>query len=413
MLDRPSSGSSDIFQRYGLRRIINASGTETTKGASPVCPEVIEAVTALVPYSVDMLELQSVACHTIARAYGCEAGIVANCSAAGISIAVAACMTGADLANAERLPDTSFMRNEVILQRGHNVTYGGYVTQNVAITGAKIVEIGAATECGAYQLAPALSPNTAAALYVVSHHTVQSGLVNLETFCHVAHEHNVPVIVDGAAEPEPRAFLAAGADLVITSMHKSFASFTGATIAGKCDLVRACLYQEKGIGRPMKVGKEGVIAAIAAVERWEALDREEAMRALDRRLRRGKETLDRVPGLKTEIEIDSTSGLFSRLLIHVDPAEAGLTAYDLSARLGGLRPAIAVRTLMADIGLLQVDLRRASDEVADHIIDSIVQIVGEADAPSAAPRRQGPSPNLADLAAASLERFPLSMDRDE
>ena len=28
----------DLFERLGLRRIVNVSGTETTKGASPVCP---------------------------------------------------------------------------------------------------------------------------------------------------------------------------------------------------------------------------------------------------------------------------------------------------------------------------------------------------------------------------------------
>src|ERR671917_660317 len=163
MLDRPrlerANATDDPFQRYGLRRLINASGTETTKGASPVCPEVVAAVTALVPHSVEMLELQSVACATIARVFGTEAGVVVNCSAAGISIATAAAMTGLDLAAVERLPDTTGLKNEVVLQRGHNITYGGYVTQNVAIVGGKIVEIGAATECGTYQLEAAIGPN--------------------------------------------------------------------------------------------------------------------------------------------------------------------------------------------------------------------------------------------------------------
>ena len=46
----PDSSTSQpaVFERLGLRRIVNVSGTETTKGASPVCPEVIAAV-ALLP----------------------------------------------------------------------------------------------------------------------------------------------------------------------------------------------------------------------------------------------------------------------------------------------------------------------------------------------------------------------------
>jgi uncharacterized pyridoxal phosphate-dependent enzyme len=411
MLDRttPAPNTADPFERYGLRRVINASGTATTKGASPVCPEVIDAVAALVPQSVEMIELQSVASQIIARVFGSEAGVVVNCTAAGISIAVAAAMTGLNLAAAERLPDTTGLKSEVILQRGHNVTYGGHVTQNVTITGAKIVEIGAATECGAYQLAAAIGSATAAALYVVSHHTVQSGLIDLSTFCEVCHEKGVPVIVDGAAEPDPRVFLAAGADLVITSMQKAFASLTAATIAGRRELVRACYLQDKGIGRPMKVGKEGVIATIAALERWERLDHNAIRREQDARLARAKARLDGVPGLTVTTELDSTSKLFSRLLLRVDPAKAGLTASELTQAVWNETPSIFVRGLMADIGLLQVDLRRSSDELANHIADTIARLVEAAAARGPARARDKPAPHHAHEARAGVLRFPLGM----
>jgi L-seryl-tRNA(Ser) seleniumtransferase len=411
MLDRHATNATDDpFERYGLRRLINASGTETTKGASPVCQEVIDAVAALVPNSVEMIELQSVACATIARAFGSEAGVVANCSAAGISIAVAACMTGVDLARAEQLPNTAGMKNEVIIQRGHNITYGGHITQNITLTGAKVVEIGAATECGAYQLDAAIGANTAAALYVVSHHTVQSGLIDLETFCKVCHRRGVPVIVDGAAEPDPRVFLKAGGDLVITSMQKAFAGLTAATIAGRLDLVRACYLQDKGIGRPMKVGKEGVIATIAALERWEHLDHDAIRVAHQRRLERAKTRLEKLPGIAVQIEPDATSKLFSRLLLQVDPVRAGMTAMELSQALWNERPSIFVRNLMADIGLLQIDYRRANDAMADHITDAIARIVETAAANGPSRSAAVPAPNLADGALAGILRFPLRMD---
>lgn len=411
MLDRPAPNTTDDpFERYGLRRLINASGTETTKGASPVCQEVIDAVTALVPNSVEMIELQSIACATVARAFGAEAGVVANCSAAGISIAIAASMTGLDLAKTEQLPDTRGMRNEIIIQRGHNITYGGYITQNITLTGAKVVEIGAATECGAYQLAGAIGTNTAAALYVVSHHTVQSGLIDLETFCKVCHEKDIPVIVDGAAEPDPRLFLRAGADLVITSMQKAFAGLTAATIAGRLDLVRACYMQDKGLGRPMKVGKEGVVATIAALERWEHLDHADIRATRQKRLEHAKAKLENLPGLTVQIEVDSTSKLFSRLLLHVDATKAGLTAMELSQALWNERPSIFVRNLMADIGLLQVDYRRADDAMTDHITETIARIVTTAAAKGPSRSANMPAPNLADGALTGILRFPLKMD---
>ena len=72
----------DIFERLGLCRVINVSGTETSLGGTPVCDEVIAAVTELVPNSVKLTELQSAACQVIARALGSEAGCVTGCTAA-------------------------------------------------------------------------------------------------------------------------------------------------------------------------------------------------------------------------------------------------------------------------------------------------------------------------------------------
>jgi D-glucosaminate-6-phosphate ammonia-lyase len=402
-----TSSQPGLFERLGLRRIVNVSGTETTKGASPVCPEVVAAVSELVPHSVEMAELQSVASATIARALGSEAGFVTNCTAAGITIAVAACMTGRNLARVEQLPDTAGMKGAVVIQRGHNVTYGGHITQNIRLTGARPVEIGAATECGAYQLRAAFDDRTAAALYVVSHHTVQSGLIDLETFCKVCHKADIPVIVDAAAEPDPRMFLEAGADLVVFSTQKAFAGFTGGVVAGRKKLVQACAYQERGIGRPMKAGKETVISAIAALERWMALDHAKRARDLTARLTRAKAKIEQLPGITVTLEEDATSHTFRRLLLLVDPAQASISAFELSRALWEETPSIFVRNLMADIGLLQIDLRRVDDDVADWVAERIVAIVK-----AGGPRQSGapaPAANLADLSLASLERWPLPL----
>jgi len=106
---------SDPFVRYGLRRVINMSGTETPYGASPVRDEVIEAVRSLVPHSVFMTDLQTAASRTISSALDCEAGCVTACTAASIAMAIAGSMTGNDLGRIEQLPDTKGMRDEVII----------------------------------------------------------------------------------------------------------------------------------------------------------------------------------------------------------------------------------------------------------------------------------------------------------
>jgi D-glucosaminate-6-phosphate ammonia-lyase len=387
---------SDIFSRLGLRRVINVSGTETPLGAAPVCPEVMDAVVNLVPHSVYMAELQSAACATIARATGAEAGCVTGCTAAGIAVSVAACMTGRNLALVEQLPDTTGMKDEVVMQKGHDITYVHHVTQNVHLTGARVVSIGAATQCGIYQLRHALGPRTVAALYVVSHLTVQERLIELEDYCRVCHDADVPVIVDAASQSDPRRYLQAGADLVLFSAHKSFASLTAGVIAGRLDLVQSCMYQEHGIGRPMKVGKEGVIAVIAALERWLAEDKGATRRALDARLERARARLSEIPGL--HIERHGTS----QLALRVEPDAAGLTAHVLDRCLRDQEPSIVLWNHRAPAGSLLLNLSKVSDETADYVTQRIAEVF------AARPTSKSKPANLADELAASLERWPLT-----
>ena len=82
----------------------------------------------------------------------------------------------------------------------------------------------------------------------------------------------MPVIVDAASEYDLRGFVAAGADIAIYSAHKFLGGLTAGIVAGRKDLVRAAYLQNGGIGRGMKVGKEGIVGAIAALEAWAQRD---------------------------------------------------------------------------------------------------------------------------------------------
>ena len=95
-----------ILDRYGLTPVINVSGTMTSLGASRVVPEAIEAGAAIQSHFVRIDRLQARAGEVIARLTGAEAGFVSACSAAGMSMSVAGCMTGPNLSRIELLPDT-------------------------------------------------------------------------------------------------------------------------------------------------------------------------------------------------------------------------------------------------------------------------------------------------------------------
>ena len=347
--------TTDIRAQLGLRPIINVSGTMTSLGASIVPPSVVEAVTAVLPQFVEIDDLQKKASKVIARLCGTEAGFVtASCSAA-ISVAVAGAMTGSDLLAIERLPDTTGLKNEVLIMTGHMVSYGAPVAQGIALTGAKVVPVGQATQARRYQLEGSIGPATAAAVYVVSHHTVQFGQIPLDEFCEICHAHGVPVIVDAASEYDLKGFLAQGADLALYSSHKFLGGPTGGIVAGRKELVRAAYLQNGGIGRGMKVGKEGMVGTIAALEAWETRDHA-GIRALETSyLDLWMRTLAGREGVTVTLEPDPTFNPLDRIKVAIDPKEAHITAWDLADALArGSRPVI-VRDHEIEHGFFYMD----------------------------------------------------------
>ncbi|TPJ83349.1 aminotransferase class V-fold PLP-dependent enzyme [Mesorhizobium sp. B2-5-13] len=345
----------EIRRRLGLRPVINVSGTMTGLGASIVVPHAVEAVAAILTEFVEMGDLQRCASTVIADLTGAEAGFVtASCSAA-ISLAVAACMTGPDLVAIERLPDTAGLKDEVVIQSGHMVSYGAPIEQAIRIAGAKVVPVGQATSAAAYQLAGALTENTAAAVYVVSHHVVGYAQIPLKIFAEVAHARNVPVIVDAASEYDLEGFLADGADLVLYSGHKFLGGPTSGIVAGSKARVRDVYLQNRGIGRGMKVGKEGIVGAVAALQAWKTRDHD-GIRARERKaLDCWVEALDGRPGIIAEIAPDPTKNPLDRLKVSVNPAEARIAAWDLADRLAAGDPPVIVRDHEVEHGYFFLD----------------------------------------------------------
>lgn len=359
--------------QLGLRPVINVSGTMTALGASIAVPEVVRAVAAVLPQFVEVNDLQRKASATIARLCGAEAGFVTASASAGITLAVAGCMTGSDLARIERLPDAAGLKSEVPVQLGHLVGYGAPVDQAIRLAGATVVPVGQATDVRGYQLQGAIGPRTAAVLFVVSHHTVQYGQLPLEEVVEIAHAASVPVIVDGASEYDLRGFLARGADVAIYSAHKFLGGPTAGIVAGRKDLVRAAFLQNLGIGRGMKVGKEGMVGTIAALEAWERRDHE-AVRARERaalELWRGR--LDGRPGIHAAIVPDPTDNPLDRLELRVHPEQARTTAWDLADALAAGSPPVIVRDHEVEMGLFFLDPCNLHPGEAEIVADRIEQ----------------------------------------
>ncbi len=346
---------NDIRPELGLRQIVNVSGTMTALGASIAVPEAIDAMTRALPQFFDMSALHRHASTVIADLTGAEAGFVTASCASGITVAVAAAMTGTDLAAIERLPDASGLKNEVLILSGHMVSFGAPVEQMIRLSGARVVPVGQATSSHAYQLAGAITDRTAAAVFVVSHHVVDYAQVPLKTFVEVCHARGVPVIVDAASEYDLRLFLDQGADIAVYSGHKFLGGPTSGLVAGRKDLVRASYLQNRGIGRGMKVGKEGIVGALAALTAWKSRDHE-GIRARERSaLDTWMEVLGGRPGVTAEIVPDPTNNPLDRLKLSVDPADARISAWDLADRLAAGDPPVIVRDHEVEHGYFYLD----------------------------------------------------------
>jgi len=345
----------DLRTQLGLRPVVNVSGTMTSLGASIAVPAAVEAMTRILPQFVEIADLQRRASALIARACGAEAGFVTASCSAGITLAVAGAMTGDDLAAIERLPDSVGLKREVAIQTGHLVNYGAPIDQAVRLAGAQVVAVGQATEAFGYQLDGAIGPQTAAALYVVSHHTVSYGLIPLETFVDVAHAKGVAVIVDAASEYDLTGFIARGADVALYSAHKFLGGPTAGIVAGRKPLVRAAWLQNQGIGRGMKVGKESIYGAMAALEAWATRDHA-AVRERERAyLHLWRDGLAGLPGVRASIDPDPTGNPLERLRIDIDARAAGITAWDLVDTLAAGDPPVIARDHEAELGYLFLD----------------------------------------------------------
>ncbi len=352
--DLTQTAPPDIRRQLGLRPIINASGTMTVLGASIMVPEAIAAMAAIAGEFVEMQQLHQLASNAVAKATGAEAGFITASCASAITLAVAATLTGDRLLAIERLPDTTGLKREVLVQLGHMVGYGASLEQTIAMTGARVVPVGTVSMARDYQLDEAITETTACAVFVVSHMTVQYALLGLEQVCRICHAKGVPVIVDAASEYDLRGFLARGADLVVYSGHKFLGGPTTGIVAGSRALVQAAALQNRGIGRGMKVGKESIAGVMAALQAWGRRDHQ-AVRARERHaLDLWTQVMAPSADVQCRLVPDPTGNPLDRLRVTVLPT-SHWTARRLADALAAADPPVMVRDYQTDLGYFDLD----------------------------------------------------------
>lgn len=269
MVETPDARRGTIYERIGVRTIVNGRGATTAVGGTLMPPEVTAAMAEAAKAFVVLDELNAKVGEKIAEVTGAEAGYVTSGAAAGLALAAAACIAGSDPSRISRLPDSAGMKNEIVIHRAQRI----YFDQMYRVAGGKLVEIGAPLGTHAWELETAISDRTAAVAYADFLHQ-GPGALDFATVVAIAHARGVPVIVDSAASLPPvdhlRRWIRQGADLVVYSGGKGIRGpqETG-LLAGRPDLVEAARLNgnpHPGIGRGMKVSKEAMVGL------WVALD---------------------------------------------------------------------------------------------------------------------------------------------
>lgn len=347
----------DWYRELGVTPVINATGYVTRLGGSLMLPEVVEAMAAASRAFVSMRELEEAAGRVIAEITGAEAGYVTSGAAAGLTMAAASCIAGADRDRINRLPDTSGVPHTIVIPGPHRDSYD----RCFRVAGARTITAGSPDGCTIDDLQRAIGPETAA----VAWFSMYEDALSLPPVVDVAHARGVPVIVDAAIALPPttnlRRFIDDGADLVSFSAGKDMRGpQTAGFLAGRRDLIEPLALHHQdfaandgvweigpellspghGLARPMKVGKEELVGALVALKMYAERDHEVELRAQEEAQRVIAASVPNAPGVKVTTGREQTPGHWVR--VRLEPGVAPQSAQEVVDRLANGEPRVMV-----------------------------------------------------------------------
>lgn len=364
--------ANTLSAKYGLKRVINASGRMTILGTATSSDTVMEAMKNGGQNYVEVADLVDKAGQHIARLLGSEDAVVVNSASSGIALSIAALVTKGNRRRSERLHQDQLENNEIILLKGHNVQYGAPIETMIYLGGGKLVEVGYANEGKAVHIEDAISEKTAAIVYVKSHHAVQKNMISVEEAWQVAKRNKVPMIVDAAAEEDLQKYITCS-DLAIYSGAKAIEGPTSGIVAGKKLYIDWLKVQFSCIGRSMKVGKETTFGLLQALDEYGA---KEDTSAQEKEVLDSLLSLDELRGVSVRIVQDEAGRSIYRARIQIDAQEANTDAIQVAEALREGDIAIYTRDYGVREGFFDIDPRPLSgDDI--HVIESrIREIIG-------------------------------------
>lgn len=327
----------DYFKELGVKPFINAAGTYTTLTASLMDPAVVDAIEYASKTFVRLNDMHDAAGKRIAELLGCEAAMVTSGAAGALTVGTAACMTGSNRDFIYRLPDTTGMKTEVLIQKAHRYGYEHAVRN----CGVKLIDVETAEDVDR-----AVNPKTVMMLFFNGNEPL--GKINGEQFVALGKKHGIPTFNDAAADAPPaghlKKYTAMGFDLVTFSGGKGIRGPQSAgLLLGRKDLIAAARMNSSpndAIGRGMKVNKEEILGMMVAVEVFLKRDHEADWKEYERRVKKIADTVASVKTLQTEQYVPEIANHVPHLKITWDQQKLGVSYADVVKRMREGEPSI-------------------------------------------------------------------------
>lgn len=367
----------DIYDKLGIKKLINAEGTLTSLGGSVMDPAVMDAMTEASRYFVDLNELLEKSGEYVANLLGLEAAYITSGAAAGLTLSTAACITGTDPAKIRQLPDLQGLKNEVLIQKSHRNGYDHAVRQ----AGVTLVEFGMIKETYPWELRAAISERAAAVVHFLEFENDRN--LALAEVISIGKEMGVPVIVDAAAELPPvenlRRFFHMGADLTVFSGGKDICGpQSSGLIVGRRALIEACALNANphySIGRAMKVGKEEIAGMITALELYLKQDFAAEEKMWEDMVAYIVDTLSDVPGLDARRVSPAEPGVqpnwIPRVYLDWDEKTIPLSRSEIKSHLRQGKPGIAVGKTSTGLFVNPQTLKPGQEKIAAQILRKV------------------------------------------
>ncbi|OJG82482.1 L-seryl-tRNA(Ser) seleniumtransferase [Enterococcus pallens] len=345
----------------------------TILGVSKVSESVMAAQRFGGEHFFEMSELAVQTGKYLASLLKVEDTQIVSSASAGIAQSVAAVIGKGDMYHVYHPYTDRVLKREIILPKGHNVDYGTPVETMVDLGGGQLVEAGYANMCTPEHIEMMITERTAAILYIKSHHTVQKSMLTVKEAAETAHRHQLPLIVDAAAEEDLFQYIEAGADLVIYSGAKAIEGPSAGLVIGKSQYVEWVRLQSKGIGRAMKIGKDNILGFTQAVEDYLS-NGSESGSSMKERLAPFIEAVNQLSGLQAAVVQDGAGRDIYRASLKV---EGKKTAKQVINELKMSDPAIYTREYQANNGIIEFDIRSVNQLEMDAIVQRLKEIMEE------------------------------------